>query len=84
MNEPAVLLTMVHKGQAPTTGDVARELGVPVSAVDPDYPAALIDPAESLYAVRIVASALADRSPTDETYRGPFADPPIGTFGPPR
>jgi hypothetical protein len=51
---------------------------VPVSAVDPDYPAALIDPEEALYAVRVAASAV--KTPGDD--KGRYADPVISTFGP--
>lgn len=68
----------------PTLEAAARQLGVDVSAVDPEFGVVLIDPNQGLYSVQVDAAQLPGDAPTKEAYRGPFSDPRIETFGQPR
>jgi len=67
----------------PTIEDAARQLGVPVVAVDRAFGVVTIDPKQGLYSVQVDAAHLPADAPSDE-FSGPFSDPRIEPFGPPR
>ena len=59
----------------------AQKLRIGPADLDPEFGVVPVAPAEGLYAVLVVgtASPATDGATTD----GPFANPPIATFGPP-
>ena len=59
----------------------AQKLRVEPADLDPEFGVVPVAPAEGLYAVLVVGTAPpeTDGATTD----GPFANPPITTFGPP-
>ena len=61
-------------GGPPSMGEAARQLGLEVDALDPDFGVVTIDPDRGFYSVRVDASKLGDDFDPD---RGPFSDPPI-------
>jgi hypothetical protein len=77
------LYTIQSPSGAPTLAEVAARLHVSQSAVDASYGVVLIDPVRHLYAVRIF-EGLGSSSSHDPSVSGPFSDPKIEGFGPPR
>jgi hypothetical protein len=82
---PDKALMTVHSASGPPTLEAAAaQLGVGVDAVDTEFGVVLVDPRQGLYSVQVDATRLPPDAPTDDPYRGPFSNPPIDTFGPPR
>ena len=82
MNHEA-LMTIQSDHGPPTLEAAARQLGVDVTAIDAQFGVIPIDPTQGLYSVQ-VAPAASGRGSGQEPYRGPFSNPRIDTFGPPR
>ena len=78
----AALMTVRSKEGPPTLVEAARQLGVPVDAVDPHFGVVTIDPKQGLYSVQVDAARLPPE-PTGGEFTGPFSDPRIEPFGPP-
>ena len=76
------LMTVRSQEGPPTLEEAARQLGVPVAAVDRDFGVVTIDPKQGLYSVQVEAAHLPPGQASDE-YSGPFSDPRIESFGPP-
>ena len=78
-----VLMTVKCAGESPRLIDAATALNVPVSALDSTFGIIPIDPALGLFAVQVLSSAV--NEPTEaKDYSGPFSNPRIETFGPPK
>ena len=69
-----VLMVVTRQGGPPSKEEAARQLGVTVDALDPDFGVVTIDPDRGLYSVRVDSSKLGDDFDQD---KGPFSDPPI-------
>lgn len=78
-----VLMTVECVGSSPRLEDAALALGVPVSALDPGFGIVQIDPSKNLCAVQVIASAI-PKTRDAGSFKGPFANPRIDTFGPPK
>jgi hypothetical protein len=67
----------------PTLESAARQLGVSVADIDPEFGVVLIDPTRGLYSVQVDGDSIADRTGgSEEPYQGPFSNPRIASFGP--
>lgn len=65
--------------------EAAAELGLPSTALDPDFGVVAIDPDRGICTVRVFADALPKKSDKDGSgVTGPYSDPKIGPFGIPR
>ena len=71
---------------APTLQEVAQVIGLPPSYLDESFGVRLIDPKTHTYAVLCRSEACADRATgsAGPGVEGPYSNPGIGTFGPPR
>jgi hypothetical protein len=78
------LMTVHSESGPPTLEAAAAQLGVGVDALDTTFGVVLVDPRQGLYSVQVDANSIPPDAPTDEQYRGPFSNPQIDTFGPPR
>jgi hypothetical protein len=78
-----VLMTVECAGSPPRLEDAALALGVPVSALDTGFGIIQIDPSKNLCAVQVLASAV-PKTKDAGNFKGPFANPRIETFGPPK
>jgi hypothetical protein len=76
-------MTVRSKDGPPTIEDAARQLGVPVVAVDRVFGVVTIDPKQGLYSVQVDAAQLPADASSDD-FSGPFSNPRIEPFGPPR
>jgi hypothetical protein len=76
-------MTVRSQDGPPTVEDAARQLGVPVAAVDRTFGVVTIDPKQGLYSVQVDAAHLPPEQAADE-FSGPFSNPRIESFGPPR
>jgi len=80
-----VLVTIAYRGaRRPSLATAARLLGVRPEDLDPRFGVVVIDPERRLASVRVRASALPADLAARGSLEGPFADPKIGPFGPPR
>ena len=81
---PGVLFTISSIGGPPSLTEASRILDVDESALDPEFGVSLIDPRQHLYAV-LVDEAQAPKVKAQEgSVEGPFSNPGISDFGPPR
>jgi hypothetical protein len=76
-----VLMTVECGANSPSLEDAAAALGVPVSALDPVFGVVPIDPSKNLCAVQIRSNAVPK---VKGDFKGPFSNPRIETFGPPK
>lgn len=70
----AVLMTVKATDGPPTLAEAARQLGLEIDALDPEFAVVLISPDRGLYSVRVDASRLGG---TFDPQHGPYSDPPI-------
>lgn len=77
------MVTIHWQGEPPTLSQVVERFALDPSAVDERFGVVEIDPDEHLFALRLDPSQAAKLGAT-EGADGPFADPEIGVFGPPR
>ncbi|MEV7969323.1 hypothetical protein AB0O34_25545 [Sphaerisporangium sp. NPDC088356] len=75
-----VLVTVQLPPEA-TLAQAMRQLGLNEDEVDTAYGLVPLDPAQGLYALRVTEDA-GDR--VTPAAGGPFSDPPIEPYGPPR
>jgi hypothetical protein len=80
----SALYTIECSAQKPTLPEAATLLKLPLHALDAGFGVVLIDPAKHLYAVRILDDHGNSRAPGRPGVSGPFSDPQIEGFGPPR
>ena len=83
-----VIVQFKHVGPAPSLAEVANKLGVLVSELDAAYGVTPTDPANGLYSVLVVDSAVTrveaalNARPRDPA-EGVYSNPKIEPFGPP-
>ena len=68
---------------SPTRANAAKSLGVKIGAIDKDFGVVPIDPDRHLYSIKVSPEAVPSAA-VDGSYRGPFSNPRIGTYGPPK
>lgn len=76
-----MVLITVHLPTGATLADARRELGLAEDEVDDAYGLVPLDPGQGLYALRVTEPAARRAAPPGG---GPYSDPPIEPFGPPR
>ena len=76
-------MTVRLEGTSPSPSDAARVLGVSVAALDVEFGLVAIDPAKSLYCV-MVGEEFLPKVRSGGDIGGPYANPRIDTFGPPK
>ena len=80
-----VLMTLEATGEAPSVGQAAQMLGVPIKTLDADFGVVAIDPDRGLYTVRVFADMLKEGGYKDRPgVSGPFSNPGIAPYGTPR
>ena len=78
-------MTVSGQGGPPSLSEAARQLGVAIADLNADFGVVPIDPARQLYAVEVEAQSIgAEPAGKKEAYRGPFSNPRIAPFGPPK
>ena len=80
---PHALLTVQLGPAEATIQAAARALGVEPRSIDPDFGVVPIDPKKGTYAVMVDERDL-PRALRQEGVKGPFANPRIEPFGPPK
>jgi hypothetical protein len=78
-----VMMTVELDPAGASTEQAAKRLGVPKEKLDGDFGVVNIDPEKHLYAVLLDEDVAAGVSAT-EGVSGPYSNPPIEPFGPPR
>jgi hypothetical protein len=78
------LMTVRGTDQAPSLADAAAQLGVAAEDLDGSFGVVPIDPANGLYSVQVRSDRLPAQTESSQPYRGPFSNPRIDTFGPPK
>lgn len=76
-----VMMTVTGAEDAPSLEQSAAKLGVPSSALDPEFGVVLIDFKRHIYTVRVDAAYLPETPASTEGVAGPFSDPKIAPFG---
>jgi hypothetical protein len=79
-----VLFTISSIAGAPSLTQASQMLGVDESALDPEFGVRLIDPRQHLYAVLVNETQAPQVKAQDGSVKGPFSNPGISDFGPPR
>ena len=78
-----VMYTIEWPQGQPSLADAAHALHVQESDLDPSFGVVLIDPKSNAYTVLCRPQACAAMAKPEPGVKGPFANPGIGTFGPP-
>lgn len=76
-----MVLVTIHLPSDATLEEAMRRLGLAEDEVDIAYGLVPLDPDQGLYALRVGEAAAARVAPEAG---GPFSDPPIEPYGPPR
>ena len=63
---------------------VAKDLSVPLCAFDAQFGVILVDPKRDIYAIRVDPDQMPEAIRSDFILSGPFSDPKIAPFGPPK
>jgi hypothetical protein len=85
MDDAKVMMTVESPAAAPGLARAAEIIGVPLKALDRDFGVVPIDPERGLYAVMVREDAVRGRSRSEERpFSGPFSNPKIEAFGPPK
>jgi len=80
--KPTVLATV--QGQSPSLQSAAAQLGLSVADLDEEFGVQLLDAERGLYAVQVCGESLPSGGTGRGTYQGPFSNPRIAPFVPPR
>jgi hypothetical protein len=78
-----LMLTLKLDAGRATLEDARQRLGLDEGEVDDDFGVVNIDPEQDLYAI-LVDEQTAERVSGQPDVKGPFANPPIEPFGPPK
>jgi len=78
-----VMMTVELDPEAASAERAAERLGIPEDKLDTDFGVVNIDPERHLYAVLLDEEVAAGVS-AGEGVAGPYANPPVEPFGPPR
>jgi hypothetical protein len=69
----------------PSLADLRQKLGLDAHDIDAEFGVIEVDPDEHLYTFLVDASKVPQATGQDAVeLRGPYANPKIGTFGPPQ
>lgn len=82
MAHKTTLMTVRGEDAPPTLDEAAAQLGISVSALNPEFGVILIDPANRLYAVEVDAEALPAGTGSRRPFHGPYSNPDIDIFAP--
>ena len=80
---PDVMMTVELDPEAATVAKAAERLGVAQEQIDAEFGVVNIDPEQNLYTVLVDEQAAAGASDRPGV-EGPFSNPRIEPFGPPR
>jgi hypothetical protein len=80
---PDVMMTVELDPEAATVEKAAERLGIPQEQIDPEFGVVSIDPEQHLYTV-LVDEQAAEAASGRPGVEGPFSNPRIEPFGPPR
>jgi hypothetical protein len=80
----SALYTIEWPKGKPSLAEAAAQLHVPESDMDEGFGVVPIDPAHHLYAVRVTTHNATSAAPQERAVSGPYSDPKIEGFGPPR
>ena len=69
-------------GVPPSLESAAAQLHAQITDLDADFGVVPLDPSRGLYVVQARADRIPPASLEGKSYRGPFAAPTIGPFGP--
>ena len=81
---PKVMLTLHGKKSEPKIEDVMQELKLKAGELDEEFGVQMIDPAAGDYAILIEEEVARRIDPDQAEVSGPYANPKIETFGPPK
>lgn len=84
------MVTIKRRDGAPTLQQIKAEYGLSDDEIDPDFPVTEID--DHLYAINVAESAAekfrsdqnASADNPDREFHGPYSNPKIEPFGPPK
>lgn len=80
-----VMVTIQAAGSAPSIEEVKTRYGLTPDELDESFGVVEIDPTEHLYTILVDESAASKvKSTGDWSTRGPYSNPRIEPFGPPR
>ena len=81
-SKETVMMTVKLDAARASIAEAAKQLGLPVTTVDPGFGLVPIDRDAGLYAVKIARSAApAPARGRTASFRGPFSNPRISSFG---
>jgi hypothetical protein len=75
------LMTVHGKGAPPTLAEAAAQLGVHVSALNPDFGVILIDPDREIYTVEVDVDQTGGIAEPGDSFGGPYSNPDIEPLG---
>lgn len=78
------MMTIAGWHEQPSIERVAADLSVPLCAFDAQFGVILVDPKRDIYAVRVDLDQLPEKIQSEFIVSGPFSDPKIAPFGPPK
>ena len=78
------MMTIAGWHELPSIERVAADLSVPLCAIDAQFGVILVDPKRDIYAVRVDVDQLPEEIQSEFIVSGPFSDPKIAPFGPPK
>ena len=78
-----VMMTVRGLAENPSVEDVAKMLGVPVSAIDAKFGIIIVDVERHICTVRVDSDQLPKDTEHSEGVSGPYSDPKIAPFGTP-
>jgi hypothetical protein len=78
-----ILMTVTLEPDKASLAAAAAALGVAADDVDATFGLVPIDPDRGLYAAKVRHDAVPERREGKE-YRGPYSNPKIASFGPPK
>lgn len=78
-----VMMTVRGLAENPSVEDVAKLLGVPVTAIDAKFGIIIVDVERHICTVRVDSEQLPKGTDQPEGVSGPYSDPKIAPFGTP-
>lgn len=78
-----VMMTVRGLAENPSVEDVAKLLGVPVTAIDAKFGVIIVDVERHICTVRVDSDQLPKDTDQPEGVSGPYSDPKIAPFGTP-
>jgi hypothetical protein len=82
--QKTALMTVTGTAGPPSLAEAAAQLGVSVEDLNAGFGVVPVDPAHGLFTVEVDADRIQESFDKKGTFRGPFSNPRIGHFGPPK